>query len=143
MILLDTNIVSEVMKPAPAGHVLRWLDDQETEGLYVSTITIAEINFGIRVLPEGKRRRTLKDNFEDFIARGFDQRILPFDTAAANLFAGLMGRRRELGRPMSFPDGQIAAIARSRRFALATRNVSDFEHCGLNILNPFEMKNLG
>lgn len=137
MILLDTNIVSEVMKPAPADSVLRWLDDQETENLYLSTITIAEIVFGIHILPDGRWRRKLADRFEDFVARGFDQRILPFDTAAAHVFGDIMGRRRELGRPMSFPDGQIAAIARACHFALATRNVSDFEHCGIEILNPF------
>ncbi|RLE27273.1 MAG: VapC toxin family PIN domain ribonuclease [Acidobacteria bacterium] len=140
MILLDTNIVSEVMKPAPEGSVLQWLDHQETEELYLSTITIAEINFGIRVLPYGKRRHTLADRFENFVAKGFDQRILSFDTKAAHLFAEIMGRRRELGRPMSFPDGQIAAIARSHHFALATRNVNDFKHCGIDILNPFEPK---
>jgi len=138
MILLDTNIVSEVLRPAPADGVLRWLDDQETENLYLSTITIAEIVFGIRALPDGRRRSTLAGRFEDFVARGFDQRVLPFDTAAAYLFGELMGRRRELGRPMSFPDGQIAAIARTHHFALATRNVNDFDLCGIEILNPFE-----
>ncbi len=138
MILLDTNIVSEVMKPAPSGRVLRWFDHQETEGLYLSTVTIAEINFGIRVLPDGKRRHKLADLFEEFVTKGFDQRILPFDTKAAYLFADIAARRRELGRPMSFPDGQIAAIARSHHFAIATRNVTGFDHCGLDILNPFE-----
>lgn len=138
MILLDTNIVSEVMKPEPKNSVLQWLDYQETEELYLSTITIAEINFGIRILPDGRRRHTLANRFEDFIAKGFDQRILPFDTKAAYLFGELMARRRELGRPMSFPDGQIAAIVRSHHFVLATRNVDDFDHCGVDILNPFE-----
>jgi len=138
MILLDTNIVSEVMKPAPTDRVLRWLNDQETEDLYLSTITVAEIVFGIRALPDGRRRSILVDRFENFVSRGFDQRILVFDTAAAYLFGDLMGRRRELGRPMSFPDGQIAAIARSHHSALATRNVSDFDHCGIDVLNPFE-----
>ncbi len=137
MILLDTNIVSEVMKPAPADRVLRWLDDQETEDLYLSTITVAEISFGIRILPDGRRRNTLTGRFEDFVARGFNQRILPFDTAAAYLFGDIMGHRREMGRPMSFPDGQIAAIARTHHFALATRNVDDFDHCGVEVLNPF------
>ena len=137
MILLDTNIVSEVMKPAPADRVLRWLDDQETEDLYLSTITVAEISFGIRILPDGRRRNTLTGRFEDFVARGFNQRILPFDTAAAYLFGDIMGHHREISRPMSFPDGQNAAIARTHHFALATRNVDDFDHCGVEVLNPF------
>ncbi len=138
MILLDTNVVSEVMKPSPADGVLRWLDDQETEDLYLSTITIAEISFGIRILPDGRRRRTLNESFEEFVSRGFEQRILDFDTTAAYVFGDLMARRREAGRPMSFPDGQIAAIARRHHFSLATRNVRDFDLCGLETLNPFE-----
>jgi predicted nucleic acid-binding protein len=138
MILLDTNIVSEVMRPSPADGVLRWLDDQETEDLYLSAITIAEISFGIRVLPDGRRRSTIAESFEEFVGRGFEQRVLDFDTTAAYLFGDLMASRREAGRPMSFPDGQIAAIARRHRCALATGNVKDFNLCGIELLNPFE-----
>ncbi len=137
MILLDTNVVSEVMRPAPMPGVLRWLDGQETEDLYLSTITIAEIAFGICVLPEARRRNTLADRFESFVIKGFDQRVFPFDAAAAYLFGDLMGRRRASGRPMSFPDGQIAAIALCHHCALATRNVTDFDLCGIEVVNPF------
>jgi hypothetical protein len=138
VILLDTNVVSAVMAPAPPGTVLRWLDHQPTETLYLSAVTIAEIGYGLEVLPDGKRRRDLEERFDRFVARGFAYRILPFDEKAAHLYRELMARRRGAGRPMSVLDGQIAAIARAHRFAVATRNVSDFEECGIEILNPFE-----
>jgi toxin FitB len=137
VILLDTDVVSAVMKPTPVEAVVGWLDGQVTADLYLSTVTVAEIGFGLRALPAGKRRRDLEDRFERFLARGFEQRILAFDLPAAHLYAELMARRRELGRPMSALDGQIAAIARSHAFALATGNVQDFEECGLEILDPF------
>ncbi len=138
MIVLDTNVVSAVMRPTPVQAVLDWLDARETASLYLSTITVAEIGYGLRILPTGKRRRALEDRFEEFVARGFDQRILTFDEPSARLYADLMGRRKELGRPISALDGQIAAIARANRFAVATGNVRDFEECGVEILNPFE-----
>lgn len=136
--LLDTNVVSAVMAPVPASAVLGWLDRQETAGVFISAITIAEIGYGIRVLPQGRRRGLLEERFATFIARGFEHRVLAFDTAAAHEYAEIMGHRRERGRPMSFPDGQIAAIARAHRLSIATRNVRDFEGCGLEIVNPFE-----
>jgi hypothetical protein len=138
VILLDTNVVSEVMAPAPSETVLEWLDGRDASTLYISTVTIAEIGYGLRVLPAGKRRQFLEERFEEFVGLGFEQRVLPFDHAAARLYAGLMARRREIGRPMGIPDGQIAAVARANRLAIATRNVRDFEECGLEISNPFE-----
>ena len=137
--LLDTNVVSAVMAPVPASSVLRWLDRQEAASLFLSTITIAEIGYGIRVLPQGRRRKLLTERFAEFIARGFEHRVLAFDAAAAHEYAEIMGHRKELGRPMSVPDGQIAAIARAHRFSVATRNVRDFEECGLQIFNPFDL----
>lgn len=138
MILLDTNVVSEVMAPVPSESVLEWLNGQDAVTLYLSTITIAEIGFGIQSLPEGKRRRRLEERFDEFVATAFEQRVLPFDVAAAGLYGELMAKRRRLGRPMGLADGQIAAIARAHRFAIATRNTRDFEECGLEILDPFE-----
>jgi len=138
MILLDTNVVSEVMAAAPNPAVLEWLDHRETERLFLSTITLAEIGYGLQVLPDGRRRRLLEDRFERFVTTGFSQRVLAFDETAAQHYGRLMGYRRKLGRPMSALDGQIAAIAKAHRFAIATRNVRDFEECGLEILNPFE-----
>ena len=139
MILLDTNVVSEVMAPKPKESVLDWLNSQRTEALYLSTITIAEISYGLHVLPAGKRRQMLEGRFDLFIGSGFAQRVLSFDERAARLYGELMSQRRKLGRPMSILDGQIAAIARANRFAVATRNVRDFERCGLEIVNPFEV----
>lgn len=137
MILVDTNVVSEVMRPAPSPSVLAWLNGQDALGLFLSTVSIAEIGYGIRVLPEGKRRRELEDRFERFVAEGFGQRILGFDEPAARIYPAVMARRREMGRPMGLPDGQIAAIARANRCVLATRNIRDFEACGLELINPF------
>lgn len=138
MILLDTNIVSEVMKTRPAEAVVDWLNGQDSEKLYVSAITIGEIAYGLRILPDGKRRSGLRERFERFVALAFDQRVLAYDEAAARTYGELMGDRKELGLPLSVPDGQIAAIARRNHLAVATRNVLDFEHCGIDVLNPFE-----
>lgn len=137
MILLDTNVVSEVMKVRPAESVLAWLDAQDSNRLYVSAVTIGEIAYGLRLLPDGKRRSELRERFERFVALAFDQRILAYDESAARVYGELMGERKELGRPMSLPDGQIAAIARRNHLAIATRNVADFENCGVDIVNPF------
>lgn len=112
MILLDTNVVSEVMKVTPSEVVLYWLNEQESSALCVSTITIGEIAYGLRILPDGKRRTALNDKFEQFIAQAFAQRVVDYDEPAARAYGEIMGVRKESGRPMSIPDGQIAAIAR-------------------------------
>ena len=138
MILLDTNVVSEVMKTQPVEAVVAWLNSQDSERLYVSAITIGEIAYGLRILPDGKRRSGLHERFERFVALAFDQRVLAYDESAARVYGELMGDRKELGLPMSVPDGQIAAIARLNHLAVATRDVLDFEHCGIDVLNPFE-----
>lgn len=138
MILLDTNVVSEVMAPTPAPRVVEWLDARDASILYVSSVTIAEIRYGLNLLPGGRRRRDLEARLLSFLALGLDQRVLAFDVAAAELYASLMAHRRRQGRPLASLDGQIAAIARSRKMAVATRNVRDFEDCGVEILNPFE-----
>jgi predicted nucleic acid-binding protein len=137
MILLDTNVISAVMAPAPPAVVLRWLDEQHSDTLYLSTVTIAEIAYGIRVLPDGKRHRALVARFDEFVVRGFEQRVLAFDAASAYEYAKIMAHRRRIGRPMSVPDGQIAAIARHHRMVVATRNLRDFEDCGLDLVDPF------
>lgn len=138
MILLDTNIVSALMTAAPPETVVDWLDSQETSHLFLSAVTMAEIGYGLAVLPDGRRRRHLEDSFDKFVARGFAQRILSFDETAARLYSEVMGHRKQIGRPMSVLDGQIAGIARAHRMALATRNVGDFEECGLELVNPFD-----
>ena len=138
MILLDTNVVSEVMKTRPAEAVVVWLNGQDSQKLYVSAITIGEIAYGLRILPDGKRRTGLRERFERFVDLAFDQRVLDYDEAAARIYGELMGDRKELGLPMSVPDGQIAAIARRDHLSVATRNVPDFENCGIEVINPFE-----
>ena len=138
MILLDTHVVSEVMKVSPSASVLRWLDDQSSSAVYVSAVTVGEIEYGLRILPDGRRRLQLKERFEQFIALAFAQRVLGYEEAAARLYGEIMGLRKELGRPMSVPDGQIAAIARSHGLSIATRNTRDFEECGVDLPNPFD-----
>lgn len=138
MILLDTNIVSEAMSSNPDVRVIEWMRNQPAANLFVSTVTIAEITYGIRILAAGKRRQMLERAFDRFIASGFAYRVLAFDEKAARGYGELMAERRKQGRPMSILDGQIAAIARSGSLAVATRNVADFGGCGLEILNPFE-----
>ena len=137
MILLDTKVVSEVMKTRPAEAVVAWLNTQDSEKLYVSAITIGEITYGLRILPDGKRRSGLRERFERFVGLAFDRRVLAYDESAARIYGELMGDRKELGLPMSVPDGQIAAIARVNHLVVATRNVVDFENCGIDVVNPF------
>lgn len=137
MILLDTNIVSAVMAPSPPSEVLHWLEVQETSNLYLSTISLAEIGYGLALLPESRHRRDLQERFGKFIAQAFQQRILAFDEQAAYLYGEVMGHRQHLGRPLSSLDGQIASIARAHHQMIATRNVRDFEECGVDLINPF------
>lgn len=139
MILLDTNVVSEVMKTRPTDVVVAWLNGQDSAKLYVSAITIGEIVYGLRILPDGKRRSGLRERFERFVSVAFDQRVLSYDEPAARIYGELIADRKELGLPMSVPDGQIAAIARLNHLAVATRNVVDFDNCGIEVINPFEV----
>jgi predicted nucleic acid-binding protein len=137
MIILDTNIVAEMMKDRPATIVATWLNDQPASALFLSAITLGEIAYGLRALPQG-RRRQLEEGFERVVAEGFSGRILAFDEGAARHYGEIMGRRKEIGRPLGVLDGQIASIARAKGYAVATRNVRDFVECGVEILNPFE-----
>ena len=138
MILLDTNVVSALMKPTPDNTVLAWVNQQESEELFLSSITLAEIDYGLRILPEGRRRRDLMERFSVWVEQGFDRRLIAFDPPAATMYGELMAHRRSIGRPMSVLDGQIAAIARAYRMTVATRNTGDFEECGVEIVNPFD-----
>lgn len=137
MILVDTNIISEMMKAAPATKVINWMDQQEVIQLYVSTVTIAEISYGINALPEGNRRILLEDSFNKVLRDAFEHRILTLDETSAHFYGKIMARRKELGKPLSVLDGQIAAIARANNLAVATRNSRDFSDCGLHLINPF------
>ena len=137
MILLDTNVLSELMRPSPAAEVLRWMTTHPASQLFTTTITQAEILYGLEVMPKGNRRAALQLAIEAMFEEDFADRILPFDSDAARVFPKIAGARRALGRPIAQWDAQIAAIARSRGAALATRNSNDFEHCGIRVVNPW------
>ena len=138
MILLDTNVLSEMMRPAPTDAVLRWIAGRPASLLYTTCVTQAEILFGLALLPEGRRRDGLMAAVDLMFVEDFGGRILPFDSAAAQAFASIAADRRWAGRPTGTFDAQIAAIARSRGAVLATRNVTDFQECGLVLVNPWE-----
>ena len=137
MILLDTNILSELMRAAPEAAVEQWLADQPAASVFISAITEAELRYGLALMAPGKRRSALAVEIENMLGEDFSGRILPFDSPAAVAFAEIAAERRQVGRPISQADAQIAAIARSRGAALATRNVPDFEGCGVEIINPW------
>jgi len=137
MLILDTNVISEIMQMLPSPRVLAWWSQQQVGELFTSTVTMAEILYGIDLLPKGKRRDRLLAQAEAMFAQDFAGRILPFDEDAARTFPEIAAGRRAQGRPMAEFDAQIAAIARSRRAILATRNTADFEGCGLRLVNPW------
>lgn len=137
MILLDTNIISELMKAQPHERVLTWVNQQDSDTLFISSITIAEIAYGLQILPTGQRQKLLETRFEQFISQAFYDRILSFTVSAARLYGEIMGYRKTLAHPLSTFDGQIAAIALAHNMSLATRNTKDFKDCGLTLINPF------
>lgn len=138
MIVLDTNVVSELMRPSPHPEVLAWLDDQLTSTLFVTAITEAEILTGIALLPDGRRRRALTAAAERAFGVLFDERILSFDSEAARAYAAIAASRRVLGNPISQADCEIAAIARSRGASVATRDAKGFQDCGIEVINPWQ-----
>lgn len=137
MILLDTNVVSEMMKPEPAVRVVSWMETKSASSLCVCSITQAEIFHGILLLPRGRRRQALEAAALAMFAEDFAERLLVFDSAAAIAYAHITVERRQAGRPIAAFDAQIAAIARAAGAALATRNTADFEHCGVELINPW------
>ena len=137
MIILDTNVVSETMKPAPARRPMEWLGAQPAMDVYLTTITEAEVLTGIALMPAGRRRNLVKTAWEALLEQLYGERILSFDRGAAKEVAHVVSSRRRLGRPIALADAQIAAIARSHGALLATRNVADFTGCGVGILDPW------
>ncbi len=137
MILVDTNVVSEPLKARSEPRVVAWLDRQRAETLFISTITVSEILFGIESLTPSKRRTRLAESFETEILCLFAERIVSFDLAAARAFGSLMSRTRASGRPLSAADGQIASIAEANGFSVATRDEAPFRAAGLKTINPW------
>jgi predicted nucleic acid-binding protein len=137
VIILDTNVLSENMKATPSVRVTRWLGQFPNHQLFTTTISEAEVIFGIELLPRGKRRTALESAMETIFAEDFSERILPFDSEAARAFGRIASDRRAAGRPVTDFDTQIAAIAMVHGAAMATRNTRDFEGCGISVLNPW------
>jgi len=136
MILLDTNVVSEAMKPQPHPSVRDWLDAQVAETLFLSSVTMAELLFGIGALPDGRRKNNLAAALDGALGL-FGSRILPFDTNAARRYADLAIKARATGKGFPTPDGYIAAIAAAHRLYVATRDTSAFSAAGLTVINPW------
>jgi hypothetical protein len=140
MIILDTNVLSELMRPTPAAKVVGWVAAQPAASLYTTSITQAEILHGLMLLPPGRRRRALEAAATSMFAEEFGGRILGFGTDAAPPYARIASERRRAGRPISHFDAQIAAIARSTGGAIATRNVTDFDGCGVTLVDPWKLE---
>lgn len=138
MIVLDTNVVSEPLKAAASPAVIAWLDRQNIETLFLSTISLAELRYGVAALPEGRRKDGLRTALEERIFSLFGSRILAFDTAAADAYAVIRARARAAGKTIGASEGYIAAMAAAHGFSVATRDIGPFEAAGLPVINPWE-----
>ena len=136
-VLLDTNVVSELIRKAPDPAVETWAAGHALEDLFFSAVGEAELRYGAAILPAGRRRESLVSDIERMLSDAFDGRVLPFDSRAARAYAGIAAMRRSAGRTVPPADCQVAAIARSRGMAVATRNVRDFDDIDIEIVNPW------
>ena len=136
MIVVDTNVVSELMRPAPAPAVLDWVADQAGRRVYTTAITLAEIRYGIERVPDGARKEVLR-TAADEVFTAFAAHVLPFDAGAAIEYSVLVCERERAGLPISGFDAQIASICRARRYSLATRNLQDFRVTGIHLIDPW------
>jgi|SRR5271165_6688458 len=137
MVIVDTNVLSELMRPSPAKIVLDWVQGHSGRDVFTTAITVAEIRYGIERLPEGRRQQTLRAAAVEIFS-AFGDKILPFDAAAAEQYALVVSDRDDLGLPIGGFDGQIAGICRAHGSPLATRNVTDFEQTGVAVINPWQ-----
>ncbi len=137
MFVIDTNVASELMRPAPNPAVEAWIAEQDAEAMYLTAVSEAELLYGVAIMPAGKRRNALEAAMREWLDLGFAQRILPFDSAAARAYAEIASARRRVGRPIGEADCQIAAISRCRGAALVTRNVRDFEATEVELVDPW------
>ena len=138
MIILDANVVSELLRPTPSPAVEAWLAAQDGGTVFFTAIGEAELRLGVAILPAGRRRTSLAEAIDAMLQEDFRDRILPFDTTAAQAYAAIAATRRAAGRPISQFDCQIAAIAHIRQAALATRNTVDYEGCGIEVIDPWQ-----
>ena len=139
MIILDTNVISEILRPQPNKNVLAWMGRIAVSRLFTTTITEAEIRYGVARLPAGKRKVALGSVIDSIFSEDFENRILPFDSSAACTYAQITAKRDQMGRPICQFDAQIAAIAQSCGADIATRNIADFYECGIAVINPWEL----
>ena len=138
MIILDTNVVSEAMAPSPNSMVARWLADQEETNLFITSVTEAELRYGAELLPHGRRRTDLEHRINRILIGCFGERILPFDSEAAGIYASVRANRLKSGFSVGVEDTMILGIAKSQGAAVATRNVEDFVGSGVKVVNPWE-----
>lgn len=137
MILLDTNVLSELMRSQPDQNVVDWVSGYPKVSLFTTAIVEAEILFGISILPIGKRKTALTKAVKQIFNKDFEGRVLPFDSNAASAYASIASKRRSSGTPITQFDAQVAAIAHSRGASVATRNIDDFVKCGIDVINPW------
>lgn len=140
MIILDTNVLSTLMKAVPDPQVVRWLDGLPAESIWTTSVCVFEIRYGLRSMPKGKRQRALTTAFEEMVTEALESRVLDFDQVAADHSAGLAARLRAAGRPVEFRDVLIAGIVAARRATLATGNVRHFELAAINLVNPWDAR---
>lgn len=138
MIVLDTNVLSELMKPAPAASVRQWVATRPASSFFTTAVTQAEIFLGVKLLSKGKRRDAIEAAAQAMFEEDFEARVLPFGSDAAKAYAQIAAGRRRSGRPISHFDAQIAAIARATGATVATRNIADFQACDIELINPWQ-----
>jgi toxin FitB len=137
MIILDTNVLSELMRPTPDALVVAWLDAQAAESIWLTSVTVFEVRMALAPMPKGKRRRTLEEGFQQLLAQDLDHRALPFDTEAAAQAALVGAARQQAGPAVDVRDSQIAGLAIARRATLATRNLRHFADLPIPVLSPW------
>ncbi|HKF49764.1 MAG TPA: type II toxin-antitoxin system VapC family toxin [Terracidiphilus sp.] len=138
MILLDTNIISESMRPNPDSAVLRWLDSLVRSETWTCSIVVGELFSGVDLMPAGRKSRALRFEIERALSEDFNGQVLDFDIDAARHYGAIVANRNRIGRPIRELDAEIAAIAASHGAAVATRNIRDFEGCGVKLINPWQ-----